>query len=274
MLTANRTLKALALVLFLLTWSVDGFIDTTLTYLTDRGYFGRPPAALVAWFALQIVIGMLFWVPWFQRNMTRNRALLVISIIIIVLSAGTCFAFQELSPWYPYVLGAIVSPIFVNVPIIFNWVSELVEDPESRGEAIGAMSAVRACSGIFGAILPAIVATAGTACDGDDSNRYANPECGGGPPTKLWNCIYFGLPWLLGCGTASGAVWVLHTRLKDAEEMITVTCPNDGELTKQRRPTALCEKQHFRRTKSRASQPMSDDDLGIGSKVSDGLTGL
>jgi len=181
-----------------------------------------------------VVIGILFWLPGFQRNFTRKNSLLVVSVVITVLGVATAFAFKDLKPWYPYVLGAIVGPIFINVPIIFNWTSELVDDKDSHGEAIGAMSAVRACSGIFGAVLPAIVGAAGNACDGSDVSDTGNPLCGGGPPEKLWNCVYFGLPWLLSALTALGAIQILQSRLGDVENMEKGRCSVDGKVTMRR----------------------------------------
>ena len=212
----SKLLRTLAAVLFLLQWSVDGFIDATLNYFVDRGFFGVAPSTLIVWFAIQIIIGIMFWLPWFQHNLSRQNSLTVISAIIGLVSLAITFAFEHLKPWYPYAIGVIVSPIFVLLPLIFNWATEQIESDDEAGEVIGALTAVRACSGILGAFLPAALAFSGHWCETSDAEtpQYYNAVCGGGPPKYLWNCGYFGVPWLIGTFASVVAIAIIRIKLR------------------------------------------------------------
>lgn len=214
-LWGSTLLRTLAIVLFLLQWSVDGFVDATLNYLVDRGFFGVAPATLVVWFAIQIIIGIMFWLPWFQKNLSRQNSLTVISAIIGLVSIAISFAMEKFKPWYPYAIGIIVSPIFVLLPLLFNWATEQIQNKDEAGEVIGALTAVRACSGILGALLPAGLAFVGHWCDdgNKDISSYYNTSCGGGPPKYLWNCIEFGIPWLIGAFASMVAILIIRLRL-------------------------------------------------------------
>lgn len=214
-LWGSRLLSTLAIVLFMLQWTVDGFVDATLNYLVDRGFFGAAPAALVLWLAAQIIIGVLFWLPWFQRNMTRKNALVTISAAIGAVSAALCFSVESLKPWYPYVVGGLISPIFVLLPLTFNWATEQIESDDEAGEVIGALTSVRACSGIIGAFLPAGLALSGRFC----GSHTDSSGCGGGPPTYLWNCVWFGFPWLIGSAAAMIAILIVKSRIQEEQHL-------------------------------------------------------